>query len=236
MSKGVEEYLEALYTLTQNGAAVSTHEVAERLKVAPASVTEMFKKLSEKGYVIYSPYQGVVLTDEGYRYGRKMARKHRILERFLHDVLSIKKDHVHEQACEMEHSLSDEIERSMCKILGQPQKCPDDGQAIPPCDFKFSNCQECRNSETNCLEEMERRKEKLVPLRSLKDNETGKVAFIQGGRQVVQRLLDLGLTNGTEIRLVRAAPMRGPVQVEVRGSCLAIGRGIADKVYVEAAH
>ena len=77
----------------------------------------MIKKLQKRGYVEYLPYKGVTLTEEGYKIASNITRKHRLLERFLHDVLHIKKDRVHDQACEMEHSLSDDAERAMCQLL-----------------------------------------------------------------------------------------------------------------------
>src|SRR4030067_3507147 len=103
--KTVEDYLKAVYDLSRNGAAVSTTEISRTLKVAPASVTEMLKKLSENGYVNYSPYHGSSLTEKGLHSAQKVARKHRLLEKFLSDVLHIKSEHVHTQACEMEHAL-----------------------------------------------------------------------------------------------------------------------------------
>src|SRR4030066_1580799 len=100
-SKSVEDYLRALSLLSQNGKAVSTTEISRYFKIAPASVTEMLKKLAEKGYIEYSPYHGTTLTSEGKRIAEKTARKHRLLERFLHDVLKIDNVKVHSQACEM---------------------------------------------------------------------------------------------------------------------------------------
>lgn len=233
MSDRVDEYLEALYVLGNGGASVSTSELSRRLKINPASVTEMLKKLSLNGYVDYSPYQGASLTETGLRYGRKMVRKHRLLERFLHDVLHIGNDKVHDYACEMEHSLSDDVERNMCQTLKQPDLCPDDGQTIPPCDFNFNNCQECARHQAESMDEQERRQSDLVSVRSLSENQSGKVAFIRGGQQVVKRMLDLGLTPGTEVKVIRAAPFKGPVQIGVRGTQFAIGQQIADKIFVE---
>jgi DtxR family transcriptional regulator, Mn-dependent transcriptional regulator len=233
MSESVEEYLEALFVLSNGGRPVSTSELSRRLKINPASVTEMLKKLSLNGYVAYSPYQGASLTEAGQRYGRKMVRKHRLLEKFLHDVLHIGNDKVHDYACEMEHSLSDDVERNMCQTLKQPDQCPDDGQSIPPCDFNFNSCQECEKYRVTSLDNKERRQADLVSVKALSENQTGKVAFIRGGQQVVKRLVELGLTPGTELKVIRSAPFRGPLQIDVRGTQFAIGQQIADKIFVE---
>src|SRR5450759_5664889 len=144
MSASVEEYLEALYNLTQDGRTANNAELAKRLKIAPASVSEMLKKLAEKEYVNYSPHQGATLAPKGFAIAEKMTRKHRLLERFLHDMLKIGNDKVHAEACEMEHALSDETERALCQTLKSPDKCPDDEKIIPPCNLSFSNCDDCR--------------------------------------------------------------------------------------------
>ncbi len=233
MSTSTEEYLEALYTLTQDGKRASTTEISKRLDIAPASVTEMLKKLAESGHVNYSPYQGVTLTPRGFEIAQKMARKHRLLERFLHDMLKIGKDRVHKEACEMEHALSDEAERAMCQALKSPDRCPDDEKAIPPCDLGFSNCDECRKWSGDSLEEVGRRKADVIPMTALKEKQEGTVSFIRGDNKVLRRLLDLGLTPGARVSITRVAPLRGPVEIAVRGSRLALGEEVACNVFVE---
>ncbi len=233
MSASTEEYLEALYTLTQDGAAASTSDISKRLNIAPASVTEMLKKLADNGYVNYSPYQGVTLTPKGFDSAEKMARKHRLLERFLHDILHIGNDKVHKEACAMEHALSDETERALCQTLKSPAKCPDDEKVIPPCNLGFSSCAECQQWGGNNLEEVGKRKTNVVSMSALKEKQEGKIAFIRGDNKVLRRLLDMGLTPGTKIKVSRIAPLKGPVEIAVRGSKLALGDEIVCNVFVE---
>jgi DtxR family Mn-dependent transcriptional regulator len=233
MSTSTEEYLEALYTLTQDGIAASTSDISKRLNIAPASVTEMLKKLADNGYVNYSPYQGVTLTPKGFDLAEKMARKHRLLERFLHDILHIGNDKVHKEACAMEHALSDETERALCQTLKSPDKCPDDEKVIPPCNLGFSSCDECRKWGPDNLEGVGRRKANVVSMSSLKEKQEGTIAFIRGDNKVLRRLLDMGLTPGTKIRVSRIAPLKGPVEIAVRGSKLALGDEIVCNVFVE---
>jgi len=193
----------------------------------------MLKKLAEKDYVKYSPYHGTTLTKKGLKIAEKTARKHRLLERFLYDVLKIDKIKVHEQACEMEHTLSDDAEESLCRFLKHPDSCPDDGKIIPPCDLKISSCAECVQLHKKGLEEVGKHKQNLIPINELKDGQFGKISFIRGGHKVLQRLLDMGLTPGTRINVLRVAPLGGPVVLSVRSSKLAVGKGIAKKVFVE---
>ena len=222
-----------MYGLSKDGELVSTTKISEKLNIAPASVTEMLKKLSHDGYVKYSPYHGSTLTEKGIQEAQKVTRKHRLLETFLSDVLHIGKDKVHVQACQMEHTLSDEAEESLCRLLKHPDICSDDGKTIPACNLPFSNCEECMQLHKKGLEEVGKRKENLVPLSELKEGQHGKISFIRGGHNVLQRLLDMGLTPSTNITLLKTAPFEGPIQVLVRSSRLALGRGIASKVFVE---
>jgi len=233
MSTSTEEYLESLYTLTQDGKVAGTTEMSKRLKIAPASVTEMLRKLAVSGYVNYSPYQGVTLTPKGFEMAEKMTRKHRLLERFLHDMLGIGNDKVHEEACEMEHALSDETERALCQTLKSPDKCPDDEKVIPPCDLGFSSCNECRKWDGSDLEEVGKRDASVVSVSTLKEKQEGTVAFIRGDNKVLRRLLDMGLTPGTRVNVTRVAPLKGPVEIAVRGSKLALGDEIACNVFVK---
>ena len=233
MSASTEEYLEALYTLTQNGQVATTSEISKRLKVSPASVSEMLKKLADSGYVNHSPYQGVTLTRKGFDLAEKMTRKHRLLESFLHNMLHIGKDKVHAEACAMEHSLSDETERALCQTLKAPAKCPDDEIVIPACDLGFKTCDECQKWDGDNLDEVGKRKTNVVSISSLKEKQEGKVAFIRGDHKALRRLMDLGLTPGTTISVHRIAPLRGPVEIAVRGCKLALGAEVACNIFVE---
>jgi DtxR family Mn-dependent transcriptional regulator len=231
--KSTQDYLKTVYGLSKIEELVSTTKISEKLKVAPASVTEMLKKLANDGYIEYSPYHGSTLTEKGLEEAKKVARKHRLLETFLSDVLHIGKDKVHAQACQMEHALSDEAEESLCRFLKHPDTCSDDGETIPACNLPFANCEECIQLHSQGLEEVGKRRENLLVLSELKEGQTGKISFIRGGHTILQRLLDMGLTPSTKITLIKAAPFEGPIEISVRGSKLAIGRGIASKVFVD---
>jgi DtxR family Mn-dependent transcriptional regulator len=233
MSISTEEYLEALYNLTQGGRTARTSEISKRLNIAPASVTDMLRKLADRGLVNYSSYQGVTLTEEGLKIAAKMTRKHRLLERFLHDVLKIGDDRVHKEACEMEHSLSDETERALCLTLKSPDKCPDDEKIIPACELAFPTCDECRKWSGDDLEEIGKRSTNVISVTAMKEKQKGKIAFIRGNNKILRRLLDLGLTPGTKICVTRVAPLKGPVELSVRGSQLALGDKIACNIFIE---
>jgi len=72
----------------------------------------------------------------------------------------------------------------------------------------------------------------LDPLTSLEVGERGTIVFIRGGKAAVQRLMDMGLTQGTQVEILASAPFHGPIELRVRGTALAIGRGLASKILV----
>lgn len=223
--------MEAIFGLSQGEKTVKTTELAAHLKVTPPSVTEMVQGLAKKGYINYKPYRGITLTKRGLRIARKMKRKHRLLERFLVDVLKIESSKAHDQACKLEHGLSDEAEEKLCKVLAHPDVCPDDAKVIPLCDKPVTSCVECIEGAEHGGKEGHRGN--LTTLRDLPKGKKGLIAFIRGGKNVVKRLADMGLTHNTEIKVLKSAPFGGPVKIAVRGSELVIGRGIALKIFLQ---
>jgi DtxR family Mn-dependent transcriptional regulator len=233
MSTSTEEYLEALYKLAREDRPVSTTTLSKQLNIAPASVTEMMQKLANADCVNYSPYRGVTLTSKGYRIAEKMTWKHRLLERFLNDVLKINREKLHEEACKMEHAVSDETTRAMCLSLNAPDKCPDDGQPIPPCDFDFSSCEECLKWGRNNPGKIGRRKNSVFSIAGLKENQEGLISFIRGNNKLLRKMLDLGLKPGAKVKIGRATSAEGPLEISVAGLRLPLDDEIANNVFVE---
>jgi DtxR family Mn-dependent transcriptional regulator len=231
--RSTEDYLKAIYDLSQNEQPVSTTDISRTLKIAPASVTEMLRKLAGKGYIAHSPYHGTRLTANGRRTAENIVRKHRLLERFLHDVLKVEKTQVHDQACGMEHSLSDEAAESLCRFLRHPEKCPDNGKIIPPCDLEIGSCAECLELHRKGLEENGKNSQNRVAVNGLKQGQRGEISLIRGGYNVLQRLKGMGIEPGSKICVVRVTSSDGPVEVSVGDSKIVLGKGVASKIFVD---
>ncbi len=227
-----EEYLESIYDLQKMDGSAKTTAIAKCLDVAPASVTESLHNLEKKGLIQYEPYQGATLTEAGRTIAERIKRRHRLLEVFLTDVLKINREKVHDEACKMEHTISEETECALCKMLDAPSRCPH-GSPIGPCDKGITNCAECR-TEAETGETLAARERKIIPITDLGPEDKGKIAFIRGDCRIVQRLSDLGLTLGTTVSVTRKAPMNGPVEVFVRRTKLAIDHAIAENIFVDA--
>lgn len=126
-----DEYLEALYEFHEDtpGGLVKTGDLAKRLGVSPASATEMVQRLSKRGFVSYTPYKGVMLTEEGLEHGRRLKRRHRLAEVML-DRLPFD-GNAHATACRLEHAIDDDLEVALSRWLGHPSTDPS-GRPIPP--------------------------------------------------------------------------------------------------------
>ena len=196
ISENIEEYLEVLYRNGSNKEQVSTTTLSKELGIAPGSVTQMLKKLESLGYINYTPYKGASLTDEGMKIAQKITRKHRILEKFLSDVLKVKEENVHEQACEMEHSLSDEAERALCNMLQHPDLCPDDN-VIPACDLNFGSCKECFSVKD--FDNVINRQFNLLSVSELVPNSQGTVSFIRGNNDLLDTIANKGIKLGDDL-------------------------------------
>lgn len=131
----VENYLKAILQLELKSGQprVSTGALATRLGVSPGSVTSMLKTLSESELAAYVPYEGVELTVTGRKLAMRMLRRHRLMELFLHSTLNLTWDQVHEEAEELEHSVSEFLIDRIDEFLGHPEADPH-GSPIPAAD------------------------------------------------------------------------------------------------------
>jgi DtxR family transcriptional regulator, Mn-dependent transcriptional regulator len=228
----VEEYLETIYDLETRDGSAKTTAIAKCLKVAPASVTEVLRSLSEKGLVAYEPYKGATLTGDGRKIAGTIKRRHRLLEVFLTNVLHLNREKVHEEACKMEHTISEETENALCHMLAAPAHCPH-GSPIEPCNKGVGSCAECDGAGKTDMPVAIRDK-KIIPITDLEPEQNGQIAFIRGDCKVVQRLSDLGLTLGTQVAVMKKTPMNGPVEISVRRTKLAVDHVIAENIFIES--
>lgn len=132
ITQNIQDYLKTIYELSEDGAAASTTALAARLGIAPASVTGMLQKLAATtpSLVDYRKHQGVRLTPAGERAALEVIRHHRLLETYLVTMLGYSWDKVHEEACRLEHVISEEFEAKIAAALGHPERDPH-GDPIP---------------------------------------------------------------------------------------------------------
>lgn len=209
LSANIEEYLEWIYRLSKEQDEVTTTDLARSLRVSPASVTGMVKRLSERGLILHEKYHGISLTDEGRDIALAIVRRHGLLERLLVDVLGLPWHLADEEAGRLEHHITPEVEDRLRSFLGNPQTCPH-GQ---PIDWVLP--------ESN------------VRLRTLRPGDVARVARI-GDETVdfLEYVAELGLKPGAEVEVVSRAPFNGPLMVRVGDREHALGDEVCSKIWM----
>lgn len=125
-----ENYLKAIYHLSEDVTVVSTNAIAEKIETKASSVTDMLKKLSDKNLISYIKYKGVSLTTTGRNTAVNIVRKHRLWEVFLVEKLNFSWDEVHDVAEQLEHIKSPKLIEELDMFLGYPTHDPH-GDPIP---------------------------------------------------------------------------------------------------------
>lgn len=199
LSKALEDYLKIIYKLEGSQSVdkgVQTSLIAERLAISQASVSNMLKKLAEQGYIRYERYYGVTLTESGRKIALNMIRKHRILEQYLVERLGYSWDEVDEEAEVLEHAISDKLANRMWSDLGEPSHDPH-GSPIPGLDGELQS-------------------DDWVPLTEIDLNHSCIVKRIKNrSPEELRYLANIGLTTGVELQVKNAAPLNGPLLVEI---------------------
>jgi DtxR family transcriptional regulator, Mn-dependent transcriptional regulator len=126
----VEQYLETILELEESGILPLRARLVERLGVTAPAVSETVKRLEREGYVTLDDERVLHLTQSGRDYATAVLRRHRLAELLLVDVLKVPWSQVHEEACRLEHAISDNLEAHLVKLLGDPGMCPH-GNPIP---------------------------------------------------------------------------------------------------------
>lgn len=119
-----EDYVRAIYLLTETNEEPGITQIAEKLNLSKSSVSERVKELTKDGYTKSKPYSTVSLTKKGVELGKKMTYKHRLIEVFLHDTLKLPPEAVHAEAELLEHACSDKVIEHLANFLGNPTHDP----------------------------------------------------------------------------------------------------------------
>lgn len=215
-SPAMQEYLAEAYRLAyyQNGDPyISTSALAEVLHVSAPAVTRMVQRLKTAGYLEHEPYRGISLTPKGEREALLSIRRHRLVERFLVDVMKFGWHEVHDDADELGAVVSDVIVERMEKLAGYPRRCPH-GEPIPTADGRMPKVVDAP------LPEMPPGQEYVIS--RVATHAADKLAYLG----------TLGLRPGTHLTLIERAPFNGPLQLRVNGQVQVIGHELAGTLRV----
>ena len=211
-----EDYLINILRLTEGENATKTTELATYMSVSPASVTEMLKALANEGLVEYERYHGVKLTEEGLVYARLIRKKHHVLENFLINVLNVDRNTAHNEACRLEHALSEESAIKMCQMLGTQVD---------------SDCQSC---STPCKAASSDGIHITASLSDLSPGEHGIISHLKNNdSKIIKKLIMMGFIPGRELTLDSNSPGENMTVVNVENSVVALTADLASSVYID---
>src|SRR5436309_11203429 len=212
LTKSERETLKAMYRLTRSGDGAHTGSLAEALGVSPGTVTATVKRLADRGIVDHKPYKGVELTVLGRQAAIAAIRRHRIVERFLADMLGYAWNEADRLAGSFEHELPQEVEDRLFVALDRPETCPH-GFPIPLPEVVDIPV--------------------LPPLYGLEPGDTAVVAVPGSTDSDVVAFLDtLGLRPGVRVEVREKHPFDGPIVLLVDGLDRTVSERVARQVYV----
>ena len=124
ISASLEDYLEAIYQVTQDKKVARGKDISKRMGVSKASVTGALHSLSEKELINYTPYEFITLTPEGERLAKDVVRRHQMLKEFFVTVLGIEESEASDNACRMEHVVSEDLLQRLIQFIEFVKICP----------------------------------------------------------------------------------------------------------------
>lgn len=218
LTRVIEDYLKTIYELTRSNDRATTNQIAERMGVTPASVTNMIQKLAatDPPLLDYRKHRGVQLTPEGEKVALEVIRHHRLLEMFLHQTLGYSWDEVHEEADRLEHVISEEMEERIAISLGNPQRDPH-GDPIPSRDLQMPKSTDVTLSQLRPPQEAQ--------VKRVSDSDPDLLRYLSG----------MGIKPAAYLIVLDYSPFDNNLQVQIAGENdpVVLGSRVTSQVFVE---
>jgi DtxR family Mn-dependent transcriptional regulator len=204
-----EEYLQTIYWLMEAGLPITGANIARAMHLSPPTVHEMVGRLEQDGYIRRADDKSLEFSPEGQKHAEAIVRRHRLIERFLTDVVGVPWDDVHEEAVRLEHAMSPVFEKWMVSAIGDADTCPH-GHPIDPGNRRPG-----------------------VPLADVDEGASVEVLrFENEAEDVLHYLKRTGLHPGLEGKVVETDDEH--VSVEANGDVATVTRSVAETISVEA--
>lgn len=213
----IEDYLKTIYKLETDGDGppVSSGAIADAMQVAPASASNMVRRLADLGFIDYEAYAGATLTEPGRAVALEVLRHHRLLELYLKEVMGFDWAAVHHEAERLEHHISETFEDRIEEMLGHPTRDPH-GHPIP--------------TREGAVDPLSTR-----TLADAADGDTVVVDHVSDEDPDVLTLLEQrGLLPGTTLHVRETRPLEGLMVVAIGEEETVIGHPVANKVFVKS--
>ncbi|HOA23292.1 MAG TPA: metal-dependent transcriptional regulator [Aggregatilineales bacterium] len=208
-------YLAEIYRIQDEHPEATLSQLADGMNVSLQAASRMIRRMAEEGLIIHEPYKGFQLTPKGERIALQVLRRHRLLERFLVDVMGFGWHEVHEMTETLERGITDKLSERMAELTGHPTRCPH-GEPIPSRDGVMPVV-------------IDR------PLTEWPVGEPGRVSRVKTHEpEKLIYLRDVNLVPGAPLIVTGRSPFEGPVHLEANGDRLVLGNNLASEIYVEA--
>lgn len=208
----LEEYLETVLELDEDGVVVTQARLADRLGHSAPTVSQMVRRLVGDGYLDID-HRVLTLTVKGRARAERVVRKHRLAERLLTDVIGLAWDKAHEEAGRWEHVISDEVEALLVRLLGNPSTCPH-GNPIPGAPAEGKTLSALAGCAPGARVRLERVTE-----------------HVEVDREALSYLADNGFVPGTDAEIRTRAP-DGTLVLDLDRGTIAVGPDLAEHLYV----
>ncbi|WP_027417671.1 metal-dependent transcriptional regulator [Aneurinibacillus terranovensis] len=210
--QGMDKYLEAIYILHTEGQNVIGSKLADYLGVARPTVSQTVQRLIALGYVADTDTREIILSDAGVQRAETIIRRHRLLERWLTDVLGFDWAEAHEEASRLESALSERVEKRLAQALGNPTTCPH-GNVIPGSGGFVANA---------------------TPLSQMPIPATVKINRIfehaEEDMDILRFLEGNGFVPGAEIGLISSSPSEHTITAFINGASVLIPIELAERI------
>ena len=243
LSSTMEDYLETIYELHRSEGVVRVKDIARAMKVKMPSVTSALRTLKSSQFIRHERYGHVELTSEGRDIAESVHRRHITLVGFLRDILQLDPDNADAEACRLEHGISRETLRRLMGLMEFIEGCPRiGGDWLKHMQGRWED-RDCGHDCEQCIAQI------VVPeaspfiapeltkttatLESRQAGFRGRIVRVAGRGPIRRRLMEMGVTAGTEIELERLAPLGDPLECKIRGYHLSLRKEEASTVYVE---
>lgn len=214
VSPAMRRYAAEVYRLQQDHAQVPVSMLYDHVGASAQAVSQMVRRLSERGYLVHEPYRGVHLTDSGQAIAMPALRRHRLTEVFLVRVMQYDWASAHELADAFERGINDELEDRMDELTGHPTRCPH-GEPIPSKDGVMPVVKD-------------------VPLIDVPSGSDCAISRVRThDHDKLRYIASLGLVPGENFHLLSCAPFKGPLRLKLSRHDHIIGFELAKAFWVE---
>ncbi len=248
LSANMEDYLEAIYNVVQKNGAALPRDIGNILDVGRSSVSGALKTLRSKGLIRHESYGVITLTERGEVIAREVNRRHEALREFFVRILDIDEDLADTTACSLEHTVGDKVMARLVGFVQYSENCP--AEVSEWLEGFDDYCEKyCKNEESfwsdnssgsnSSLNQLEidalEAAARDVPktLRDVRPGEEVEITKVDLDGAVLSRLLDMGITKGSSVKVKKVAPLGDPIEIRIRGYNLTLRKDEAARIKVK---